>query len=79
MWNLGKILQTPEVARMYVGSFWGWRVQMQGLAGCHFDTGQTSIQNILENKLLISINFTPKNQDLVFLGIFLHLYHNAFI
>ena len=22
MWNLGKILQTPEVARMYVGSFW---------------------------------------------------------
>ncbi|CAK0799156.1 unnamed protein product [Prorocentrum cordatum] len=22
MWNLGKILHTPEVARMYIGSFW---------------------------------------------------------
>lgn len=22
MWNLGKILMTPEVARMYIGSFW---------------------------------------------------------
>lgn len=22
MWNLGKILATPEVARVYIGSFW---------------------------------------------------------
>lgn len=22
MWSLGKVLQTPEVARVYIGSFW---------------------------------------------------------
>ena len=22
MWSLGKVIQTPEVSRVYVGSFW---------------------------------------------------------
>lgn len=22
MWSLGKVLQTPEVTRVYIGSFW---------------------------------------------------------
>lgn len=31
MWNLGKILLTPEVARMYVGSFWDREYQCKDL------------------------------------------------
>ena len=80
MWNLGKILQTPEVARMYVGSFWDEEYKCKDLRDVILiHSGQTSIQNILENKLLISINFTPKTRILCFLVFFLHLYHNAFI
>ncbi|VDO11819.1 unnamed protein product [Rodentolepis nana] len=32
MWNLGKILGTPEVARVYIGSFWDQQL--------HFDTNR---------------------------------------
>ncbi|CDS40913.1 Receptor Mediated Endocytosis family member [Echinococcus multilocularis] len=32
MWNLGKILGTPEVARVYIGSFWDHQL--------HFDTNR---------------------------------------
>ena len=32
MWNLGKILVTPEVARVYIGSFWDHQL--------HYDTNR---------------------------------------
>lgn len=32
MWNLGKILSTPEVARVYIGSFWDNQL--------HYDTNR---------------------------------------
>lgn len=46
MWSLGKVMKTPEVLRVYIGSFWDQPLQ-------HTDNGE---YEILED-IYIDINF----------------------
>ena len=36
MWSLGKVLGTPEVARVYIGSFWDQPLREEGGSQCQF-------------------------------------------
>lgn len=55
MWSLGKVLQTPEVARVYIGSFWD-----QGL--CH--DANRKLFEAEEQDLFNDISSLPRNAAL---------------
>ena len=55
MWSLGKVLNTPEVARVYIGSFWDHPL--------HFD-GNRKLFELEEQDLFNDIQSLPRNAAL---------------
>lgn len=55
MWSLGKVLQTPEVARVYIGSFWNEPL--------HFDMNRRLFEDE-EQDLFKDLNTLPRNATL---------------
>uniref|UniRef100_A0A7S0BCJ9 Dynamin-type G domain-containing protein n=1 Tax=Pyrodinium bahamense TaxID=73915 RepID=A0A7S0BCJ9_9DINO len=59
MWALGKIMETPEVARVYVGSFWDEPLEAHELAGLferEKDDLYTQIQHLPRSATVQKIN-----------------------
>merc|ERR1719161_902218 len=52
MWNLGKVLQTPEVARVFIGSFWNKEYRF---------TDHEALFNSDKKDLLAELQDLPKN------------------
>eukprot|EP00397_Hematodinium_sp_SG-2012_P015691 GEMP01015985.1.p1 GENE.GEMP01015985.1~~GEMP01015985.1.p1 ORF type:complete len:530 (+),score=95.83 GEMP01015985.1:214-1803(+) len=55
MWSLGKVLNTPEVARIYIGSFWDETL---------YCDEQRKLFEMEENDLYTDISLLPKNSAL---------------
>ena len=55
MWSLGKVLNTPEVARVYIGSFWD--------SPLHFDMNRKLFE-LEEQDLFNDLQSLPKNAAL---------------
>ncbi|XP_044021400.1 EH domain-containing protein 1 [Aphidius gifuensis] len=55
MWSLGKVLQTPEVARVYIGSFWDQPLRYDG---------NRRLFEAEENDLFKDLQSLPKNATL---------------
>lgn len=55
MWSLGKVIQTPEVTRVYVGSFWDQPLQMDD---------NRKLFELEENDLFSDLQSLPKNAAL---------------
>eukprot|EP01029_Cantina_marsupialis_P016797 TRINITY_DN3763_c0_g3_i2.p1 TRINITY_DN3763_c0_g3~~TRINITY_DN3763_c0_g3_i2.p1 ORF type:complete len:474 (+),score=131.36 TRINITY_DN3763_c0_g3_i2:65-1486(+) len=55
MWSLGKVYQTPEVLRVYVGSFWD-KPYREG--------SNTSLFTAEKNDLLADLNSLPRNSSI---------------
>lgn len=59
MWSLGKVLQTPEVARVYIGSFWDQPLRFDGNRRLFEDESQDlfkDIQSLPKNAALRKLN-----------------------
>ena len=55
MWSLGKVIQTPEVTRVYVGSFWEQPLQIDD---------NRKLFELEENDLFADLQTLPKNAAL---------------
>ncbi|XP_028155581.1 EH domain-containing protein 1-like [Diabrotica virgifera virgifera] len=59
MWSLGKVLQTPEVVRVYIGSFWDEPLRYDGNRKLFEDETQdlfTDLQSLPKNSALRKLN-----------------------
>lgn len=68
MWALGKIMETPEVARVYMGSFWDEPLEaheLQGLFEREKDDLYTQIQHLPRNATVGKINDLSRRARLV--------------
>ena len=55
MWSLGKVIQTPEVTRVYVGSFWEQPLKIDD---------NRKLFELEENDLFADLQSLPKNAAL---------------
>ena len=55
MWSLGKVLYTPEVARVYIGSFWDHKL--------HYDDNRKLFE-LEEKNLFDDLRSLPRNSTL---------------
>nr|CAH7721708.1 unnamed protein product [Callosobruchus chinensis] len=59
MWSLGKVLQTPEVVRVYIGSFWDEPLRNN----CRFDVNRRLFEDETQD-LFKDLQSLPKNSAL---------------
>lgn len=76
MWSLGKVFNTPEVLRVYIGSFWSEPLMVgdnRKLFELEEEDLFADIQNLPRNAALRKLNDLVKRARLVRVGVFWHV------
>ena len=71
MWSLGRVLKTPEVARVYIGSFWDQPLDFEvnrGLFELETQDLFTDLQSLPRNATIRKINDLIKRARLAKVG-----------
>ncbi len=79
MWSLGKVLNTPEVARVYIGSFWDKPFNFDSMRKLFELESQDlfkDLQSLPKNSALRKLNDLIKRARLAKVGVIVNIYDN---